>query len=155
MNDDKTHLTDVTPRERVGSERRAITFLGFNVFFAKTRAGTGLKLVYQTDRKRLSRALVSVTAKMRLWMHEPVHQQAKRINRVLRGHFNYYGMPGNAAKLDTFAYVVRRYWRQCLSKRSQNGKVTWDRMNALLEKHPLVAARLRINYQLLDAYSVL
>jgi group II intron reverse transcriptase/maturase len=155
INEDKTHLTDVTPRERVGTERRSIAFLGFSIFYTQNRARRGWKLVYQTDRKRMSRALTTVTAKMRLWMHEPIHQQARRINRVLQGHFNYYGMPGNLRKLDAFEYAVRRYWRQCLSRRSQNGKMTWDKMNSVLQKHPLAKARIRLTYPILDTYSVL
>jgi RNA-directed DNA polymerase len=155
INEDKTHVTDVTPRERRSVERRALNFLGFTICYQLNRWGTNFKLTYQTDRKRLTRALTTVKAKMRLWMHEPPKTQAQRINRVLRGHYNYYGLAGNFRRLDKFSYEVRRYWRECLSHRSQNGHMPWDKMNALLEKHPLHKARVRLTYSILDTYSVL
>lgn len=155
VNEDKTHFTDVKLRERKGAERRAINFLGFSVYYARKRQGPGFKLVYQTDRKRMSRAVTTIKQKMRLWMHEPIGQQARRINRVLQGHYNYYGVAGNIRRLDSFSFVVRRYWRECLSRRSQNGHMPWDKMNAVLERHPLVKARIRLSYSVLDTYSIL
>ncbi len=155
INEDKTHLTDLTPRERTGEERRAISFLGFNVHYTPNRARSGFKLVYQTDRKRMSRAVRNLKEKMRRWMHEPLEGQARRINRVLMGHYNYYGLPGNIRRLDSFAYVVRRQWRECLSRRSQNGQMPWEKMNEVLTQYPLMPARIRISYGVLDTYSIL
>jgi RNA-directed DNA polymerase len=62
-----------------------------------------------------------------LWRmkHRPVDEQARAINRVLRGHFNYYGLAGNARKLQSFWDFTRREWKHNLSKRSQKGRLTW------------------------------
>ena len=155
VNEDKTHFTDVSPRERKSVDRRAINFLGFTVYYSRKIKGTGFKLVYQTDRKRMSRAISTLKGKMRLWMHEPIEQQSRRINRVLQGHYNYYGVAGNIRRLNNIAYTIRRYWRECLSRRSQTGHMPWDKMNALLERHPLTRARIRLPYAVLDTYSVL
>jgi RNA-directed DNA polymerase len=155
INEEKTHLTDVSPRVRTGQERRAINFLGFTVYYAQRLHKKGWRLVYQTDRRRLSRAVAVVKEKMRRWMHEPVELQARRINRVLRGHFNYYGVAGNYRRLSRFEYEVRLYWRERLSRRSQNGKMPWDKMNALLQRHPLLRAKIRLPYGALDTYMVL
>ncbi len=155
INEEKTHLTDVTPRVRKGNERRAINFLGFSVFYAQNLARNGWKLIYQTDRRRMNRAVSNIRAKMRLWMHESVEQQIQRINRVLRGHFNYYGMAGNIRRLVKFRHVVVRHWRECLSKRSQNGHQTWSDVNELLKRYPLQRAQIRLSYPVLATYSIL
>ena len=39
--------------------------------------------------------------------HHPVDEQACAINRILRGHFDYYGIAGNARKLHWFWNFTR------------------------------------------------
>ena len=80
-------------------------------------------------------------------------EQARAINRILRGHFNYHGIAGNAKKLQAFWNFTRKEWKHSLSKRSQKGRLTWEGLKALLAKHPLVPPRLRISYPQLAAYA--
>lgn len=151
--EEKTRITNLMPRKNQGNgERRRITFLGFDIFYSLNRYGTGWKMTYRTEGKRLTRAKASIKEKMRRWMHERIEQQVVRINRVLRGHYNYYGVPGNSRRIDTFAFEVRRYWRRCLSRRSQNGYMNWDRLNQILKEYPLLKAKLKISYQQIDSY---
>jgi RNA-directed DNA polymerase len=77
--------------------------------------------VFQTEGKRFSRAKAGMRDLLRRIRHHPVEEQVRAINRVLRGHFNYYGIAGNARKLHTFADFTRREWKHSLSKRSQKG----------------------------------
>ncbi len=41
------------------------------------------------------------------------------LNRKLRGHYNYYGVTGNAQALSNFRRMVKRLWRKWLSRRSR------------------------------------
>jgi group II intron reverse transcriptase/maturase len=151
--EEKTHRTDLTPRSSQGDrERRSMTFLGFKIFRAVTRNGTGWKTVFQTEGKRLSRAKAAMKQQLRRMMHWEVGKQAERINSLLVGHFSYYGIAGNMRKIAFFANFTVRYWRRCLSNRSQKGAVNWDKMNDTLRNHPLCHARLRISYPKLGAY---
>jgi hypothetical protein len=93
------------------------------------------------------------TARIRRMQHQPVKLQARVINQILRGHFNYYGLAGNARKLQTFLDFTWREWKHSLSKRSQKGWLTWEDFKALLDKHPLVRPRIRIRYSQLAAYA--
>jgi hypothetical protein len=47
---------------------------------------------------------------------------------VLLGHYHYYGVPLNAKALQRFQKAVTRMWQRSLSRRSQKGAVTWERM---------------------------
>jgi len=152
--EDKTHKTDLTPRDSQGDrDRRSITFLGFKIFRAANRNGTGWKTVFQTDSKRLSRAKAAMKAKLIHMMHWKVEEQAKIVNSLLGGHFNYYGMAGNARKIAAFRDFTIRHWRRCLSQRSQVGGMTWKKMSELLAKSTLCPARIRISYPMLASYA--
>lgn len=152
--ENKTHKTDLTPRENQGAgDRRSMTFLGFKIFRALNRKGTGWKTVYQTDGKRLSRAKAAMKEKLRRMMHWEVEKQAERINALLVGHFSYYGIAGNMEKIGAFRHFTVRYWRRCLSQRSQKGAVKWEKMNEILKKSSLCPARIRISYPMLKSYA--
>ncbi len=75
------------------------------------------------------------------------------INATLRGHFNYYGIAGNAGRLASFRDLTLTAWKRSLSRRSQKGRLTWEVFLALLEKPPLVSAKIRISYPQLAAYA--
>lgn len=154
MADEKTHETDLTPRARGGGvDRRRMTFLGFDIFRSKRRDGKGWKTTFQTEGKRFSRAKQRTKEQLHRMMHWDVGEQAKRINAILRGHFNYYGMAGNGRRITTFYFEVVRYWRKCLSKRSQAGAVNWASMRALLEQHPLQQPKIALTYRDLATYA--
>lgn len=58
-------------------------------------------------------------------MHKEPKKQVKAINAVLRGHYNYYAIAGNIGRLQSFYQEVLRYWRRCLSRRSQKSKISY------------------------------
>jgi group II intron reverse transcriptase/maturase len=145
--DEKTHNTNLGQRESGGEhERRKMTFLGFTICRCKKRDNTGSKTVFVTDGKRFGRAKATMKEKIRRMRHWPVEKQQKAINAVLRGHFNYYGIAGNALGLQRFCQIVLKEWKHSLSKRSQTGRQTWEKFKILLEKYPLVSPHLRLSY---------
>lgn len=148
----KTHTTDLTLREKQGTERRRMTFLGFNIYRGKTRDGKRSKTVFRTEGKRFTRSKAKIKAKMHKLMHKPIEVQAQGINAFLNGHYNYYGIAGNIDKIQELWHFARHYWRRCLSQRSQKGHVNWDAMVATLHEHPLIPPRIKIPYATLPSY---
>lgn len=144
--------TNITNLSATGEGRRKLTFLGFSIFKALTRKKTGFKIVFKTDPKRFTRAKTNIKEKIWRSMHKEIREQAKAINSVLTGHYNYYGIAGNIERLQCFYYEVVRYWRQCLSRRSQKGKLNWDEYNDLRVKYPLRKPFVRIPYGALRIY---
>ena len=77
-------------------------------------------------------------------MHDPVPKQGAYVQAVVRGHANYFGVPGNARSITAFRTAVIRIWRRTLSRRSQKGYVPWRRMTRIASRWvPLV----RLRYQ--------
>ncbi len=72
-------------------------------------------------------ALLKVQIRKR--MHAPVPVTGAWLGRVLQGHYQYYGVPGNSGSMAFYRDQVTRLWRQALRRRSQKAKMTWDRMN--------------------------
>ena len=59
---------------------------------------------------------------------------------------NYYGIAGNAQGLRRFWNFVKSEWKYSLTKRSQNERVSWERLSAFLEMNPMVAPQIKISY---------
>lgn len=142
--EEKTHKTDLGAGTKTQNhERRQLTFLGFTIYRARSVGKTVIKTVFQTEGKRFSRAKAGMKERIQRMQHQPVEIQARAINQTLRGHFNYYGLAGNAQKLQSFWNFTWREWKRSLSQRSQKGRLSWEAFKALLKQHPLVPPRIR------------
>lgn len=151
----KTHITNLTPRENHGGERRRMSFLGMNILLTRNRKKTGWKVTYQTEGSRFGRAKVRLKEKLKKIMHRTLEEQAEAINTLLAGHFNYYGLPGNSRKLTALRTIALRLWRRSLTRRSQRGATGWERIREILKQFPLRQPRLKITYGDLHAYAML
>jgi RNA-directed DNA polymerase len=85
-------------------------------------------------RKRLQAKLNAVKAELRRRMHAPIPVQGQWLSAVVAGHVRYYGVPMNSPALQLFRFQVGRLWHRALCRRSQNGRVRWDRMRRLLKR---------------------
>ena len=111
-------------------------FLGFTHYCSKARGGYFMVKV-KTQSKRVSRKLKELRIEAKRRMHEPVVVQHKWLSQVLRGHFRYFGLPGNSKALYTFLWQVQRLWFRALQRRGGKRRLNWARYNALLEHFPL------------------
>lgn len=119
-------------------------FLGFTHVCGKTRKGR-FEVLRLTSRKRVRRKLGAIKIELRRRLHVPVPEVGKWLGTVLRGHFNYYGVPQNCAALNTFRYFVSRLWWRALRRRSQKTRLTWARMRRLVLRY-LPTARITHPY---------
>ena len=97
----------------------------------------------KTAPKRVTRILKRVWQWCKGHRHRPVKEQQERLNQALRGHYNYYGMPGNSDGLSTVYYWVTRIWHTWMSRRSQKGHISWAKFTEFLRRHPLILPRIR------------
>jgi hypothetical protein len=102
----------------------------------KKRSNGRFTVLRQTIRKRMQTKLNEVKAELQRRMHEPIPEQGKWLRAVVGGHFRYYGVPMNQPALAIFRFRVGWYWHRSLSRRSQNGRVLWDRMRRLSSLSP-------------------
>jgi RNA-directed DNA polymerase len=88
----------------------------------------------QTIRKRLQAKLGEVKEELRRRLHDPVPEVGKWLRAVVDGHFNYYGVPMNYPAMTLFRFQVGRLWHRALCRRSQKGRVLWERMRRLIDR---------------------
>jgi len=103
-------------------------FLGFTHICSKTRKSDRFVVVRKTMRTRMQAKLTEIKAKLRQRMHDPVPEVAQWLSNVLRGHYQYYGVPFNGRAQSTFRRQVVRLWYRTLRRRSHKTRLTWDRM---------------------------
>lgn len=144
LHPDKTRLVRFRrPRwDGGGTKPGSFDFLGFTHHWGRSRQGKWIPL-RRTATGRLSRALRVLNQRMRRVRHLPVWEQARILRVTLQGHFNYYGIRGNAAALARFSHEAQRLWKKWLSRRSQRSWLTWPAFRRLLKCHPLPPPRLR------------
>jgi group II intron reverse transcriptase/maturase len=140
LHPDKTRLLEFGPfaarnRKRRGEGKpETFDFLGFTHICGKKRSNGYFTVIRQTTRKRLQAKLNAVKAELRLRMHAPIQDTGKWLRSVVSGHIRYYGVPMNSQALNTFRLKVGWLWHRTLSRRGQNGRVSWDRMRCLIDR---------------------
>lgn len=137
-----------------GQRRETFSFLGFVHYCTRNRKGN-FKLGRKTEKSRLHRSIARLTELMREIRHRSLKEQAEAINRVLRGHYAYYGLAGNFWSLRKLYCRAARYWYKMLSSRSWRGTLTWEVFNRVLQRFPLQRPRLRLTYGQLQSHAVL
>src|SRR5437762_5742210 len=120
-------------RARREGKPESFTFLGFAHSGGTTRQGY-FQIRRQTARKRLEAKLQNIKQTLRSRMHEPVPKVGEWLERVLNGHYQYFGVPGNWASLGLFRERIARYWGRLLGRRSQTGKVSAIRLGRLFRR---------------------
>jgi group II intron reverse transcriptase/maturase len=136
-------------REKMCKDRKVkpetLYFLGFTFYCGQNKNG-GFKVGVKTEKSRLRRSCINITELLKRIRHLLIRVQAKQINQVLRGHYQYYGMADNWDSIKKFHYHVVRTWRKWLSTRSQNGKLSWVNYKKLLKLFPLQRPCIKVPY---------
>ena len=140
LHPEKTRLLEFGPyatdnrRRRGEGKPETFNFLGFTHICGKKRSNGRFTVRRQTIRQRLQAKLSAVKAELRRRMHDPIPAVGTWLRAVVGGHIRYYGVPTNSPALRIFRLQVGRLWHRTLSRRSQNGRVTWDRMRRLIHR---------------------
>jgi RNA-directed DNA polymerase len=141
LHPEKTRLLEFGPfaaenrRRRGQGKPETFNFLGFTHICGKKRSNGRFTVVRQTIRKRLQAKLGEVKAELRRRMHEPIPKVGTWLRSIVGGHMRYYGVPMNSPALHVFRFQVGWLWHRALSRRSQTGRVLWDRMRRLIDRY--------------------
>src|SRR4030081_218725 len=138
LNPDKTRLIEFG---RFAAERRAhrglgkpetFNFLGFTFICGRSRTGKFL-LKRKSRRDRMRGKLKEIKEEMRRRMHQSIPAQGRWLAQVVRGYFAYHAVPTNSASIGAFRHHVVDLWRCSLSRRSQHGGITWQRIKQIAD----------------------
>lgn len=160
LHPDKTRLIEFgrfaadNRRKRGLGKPETFDFLGFTHYCGTARQGW-FAIKRRTMRKRLRGKLAEVKVELRRRLHAGVPAVGKWLGSVLRGHYRYYGVPGNYASLARFRRAVLRAWYRQLRRRSQRSTVTWAQAERYARawlpepriQHPYPDRRLRVRLE--------
>ena len=166
LHPEKTRLIEFG---RFAAERRkrhglgkpeTFNFLGFTFICSKTRAGR-FQIQRKTRADRMRAKLQEIKQEMRRRMHQPILEQGRWLERVVRGYFNYHAVPTNGQALEVFRHHVTDLWRRTLRRRSQKDRVTWARMTQLVDDwlpkpiilHPWPSERFAVTHPRWEPYA--
>jgi len=155
LNEEKTRLIEFgrfaakDRRNRGEGKPETFDFLGFTHICAVSRKGT-FQLKRKTIGKRLRGKLQALKREMHRRRAYSIPEMGQWLNRVLTGHFNYYGVPGNFRSLQGFRQAVMLLWRRWIIRKSQRSKAGYKRMYRLAKRwfpkasirHPYPSERL-------------
>jgi len=133
LHPDKTRLIEFGRFAAEGRKKRGLSkpetfdFLGFTHMCGTTHQNRRFEVQRKTVAKRLRRKLREVKQQLRQRISQSVKQQTEWLVRVLRGHYQYYGVPGNGRALNAFHSGVKWHWIRCLRRKSQRSNWTWER----------------------------
>ena len=147
LHPEKTRLIEfgrfaASNRQRRGQGKpETFDFLGFTHSCGKTRKTGSFVVLRRTMRKRMTAKLHAVKAELQRRRHTTIGEQAKYLRAVGQGHVRYYGVPRNFPALNAFRWALGRLWWRSLGRRSQRGRIPWQRMTRILR---LALPRVRI-----------
>ena len=116
------------------SMKRRFTFLGFELYWFPDRKGTP-RVIRRTARKKLQGAC----RRIKDWIRENRHLKGRtyifRLNRRLNGHYNYYGLRGNARSLWRYYQWALECSFKWLNRRGGKRKsFTWKAFTSALKR---------------------
>src|ERR1700688_1247776 len=137
-------------REELGEGRpEPFDFLGFTHFCTRSRKWGSFVIGRKTIKKRMLRQLQAVKMELRKRMHDPIAKTGAWLTQMLKGHLNYYAVPGNSPSLWWYLNEVRWRWLKSLKRRSQRAFMSWEKFTSITDRffpsirilHPLPCHR--------------
>ncbi|MCP4364708.1 MAG: group II intron reverse transcriptase/maturase [Planctomycetes bacterium] len=140
---EKTKQLDFNPPKASGGKPPVFDFLGFTFYWGKTRKGQNtVKL--KTRKARFKRSVRKIHELCRAMRHEPIKEQQRRLNRLLVGTYNYYGVSFNFQSLSRLRWKAGKIWHFWLNRRSQRNDMPWKRFEVILGLFPLAPAKIKV-----------
>lgn len=139
LHDQKTRLIEfgryaAQNRKLRGSGKpESFDFLGFTHSCGRSRSGR-FQVKRQTSRKKVRSKLKEIKQELRKRINLSVPDVGGYLEQVLKGHYRYFGVPGNWRSLCTIRYEVFRLWWRTLKRRSQRDNMSWERMSRLARR---------------------
>ena len=123
------------------NSKQRFEFLGFEFYRGKGRQGYNV-LQRRTSRKKYRAALASFKAWCKDHCRLPKPVLFAKLNRKLRGYWQYYGIRGNYESLHDFFHHVRKILYKWLNRRSQRRSYNTTGFRALLKDFRLIKPRI-------------
>lgn len=120
--------------QRGAGKPESFDFLGFTHCCATRRSDGAFALRRLSIAKRVRAFLQRIKLELKLRYAWSIARQGSWLGSVVRGYFQYHGIPGNLAALNTVRREVNRMWVRTLRRRSQRHDMAWQRFNGWVRR---------------------
>lgn len=124
-------------RKKAGKEKpETFSFLGF-VHICGVRRSDGYFAVHRiTIAKKQRITIKRIKEEMYKRINMNIHLHGQWLRSVVRGFYNYYGVPGNRKSLDEFRSQICRLWLKVLRRRSHKAaKYNWFKFQRMVRRY--------------------
>src|SRR5260370_11994860 len=127
LHSEKTRLIEfgrfaASNRKRNGEGKpETFNFLGFTHICGTVRKTGPFIVKRRPIGKRMAAKLKSIKVELRRRMHQPIAMVGQWLRSVVQGYFNYFAVPGNFPRLNSFVREVTRLWWHVVRRTSQHG----------------------------------
>ena len=131
-------------------ENSRFDFLGFEFHWGIGSRTGKPQIKRRTSREKFRRSLANFKQWCKVNRDLRIRDLIAKLNKKLRGYYEYYGIIGNSPSLRKFYRNVVRILKKWLNRRSQRKSYTWIGYKQMLRKYPLLEPKLTQsrNYQL-------
>ena len=112
-------------RRRGEGKPETFDFLGFTHICSVNSKGY-FTIRRHTIRRRMTAKLKELKIELKRRRHQKLREQRRWLSAVLRGYFNYFGVPYNMRAMSVFYRETLWHWWRALRRRSQKSKLTWE-----------------------------
>ena len=128
-------VSQTQARIREAVSRNPIDFLGFTHICETQADGSGFQLWRKTIRKRLKAKVREIKEELRRHVHASIAEQGRWLGSVMRGDFAYHAVPTNLMAIAAFRHHVIVRWLRVLRRRRQRHRMTWARMQRIIDRY--------------------
>ena len=122
------------------------SFLGFTFYCSMDSRKSFFRAKVKSDRKKMMTKLKKLNIWLKSNRHTPIKELIGRLNKSLRGYYNYYGVTDNTRSLQMFSYTVKGLLFKWLNRRSQKRSFTWESFKTrVLSRFPLVQPKIKVS----------
>lgn len=123
------------------SENKRFDFLGFEFRWGTGRTGKP-QIKRRTSRKKLRSSIAKVKEWLKSHRGEKIPELLGKLNKKLKGYYEYYGIIGNSASLRRFYRKVENLLKKWLNRRSQRKSYKWKGLRIVLKHYRLAKPRI-------------
>ena len=139
LSQDKTRIIKFSRFEK--DSNNYFEFLGFEFRWGTSRKGKDI-IKRRTSRKKLLSSLKKFTLWCQKCRNFRLRVIFKLLNVKLRGYYNYYGIIGNFASLQTFFFQAMRILYKWLNRRSQKRSFCYNIFNQITKFYSIEKPRI-------------
>lgn len=119
-------------------------FLGFTHYCGRSQKGK-FRVKRKSSRKKVNDKLKKHKHWLKTHRIMDIKDVMARLNRSLKGYYNYYCITDNIDTVKDFVDEIKRLLFKWMNRRSQRKSFNWDKFNLFLEKYPLTEPKIKVN----------